>query len=272
MYIDDCRRLLAELPPRDILERRDGIEYPRFEALTYYSSTAGRDTRVNVLLPKDFTEGKKYPVLYLLHGYWCDENWMAAESVHLSVMLNNLVSDGEAEEMIVVCPYIYCSREQKKCTAMDYRNSLAYDNFINDLTTDLMPFIESRLPVAKCRENTAISGFSMGGREALYIGVSCSDRFGYVGAVCPAPGVIRGTEDPYNLEPEDFRFKGEEPYLLLMSASVSDNVVSSAPFIYHELLAKNGTEHIWHELKETGHDESSVIPHLYNLFRMLFKK
>ena len=56
------------------------------------------------------------------------------------------------------------------CTGMDLANCFAYDNFINDLTTDLMPFIEGSFSVAKGRENTAITGFSMGGRESLFIG------------------------------------------------------------------------------------------------------
>lgn len=82
-------------------------------------------------------------------------------------MLTNLIADGEAEEMIVVLPYIYCSKDMPYCTGMDTTNTLNCDNFINDMMTDLIPFIEENFSVAKGRENTAVTGFSMGGREAL---------------------------------------------------------------------------------------------------------
>lgn len=271
MYYNDCINKLAEKAPNEMLKRRDGVTYPRFEAASYFSTTAGRETPVNVLLPAGYSEDKKYPVLYVLHGYWCDQDQMTAENMHISVMLNNLAADGEAEEMIVVSPYIYCSREQEKCTAMDAANTLAYDNFINDLTTDLMPFIEENYSAAVGKENTAITGFSMGGREALFIGFTYPDRFGYIGAACPAPGVISGTGIPYNLEREDFSFTDSKPYIVLISAGTNDNVVGNNPRIYHETLEQNGTQHIWHEVEGTAHDGSTVTPHLYNFLRMAFK-
>ncbi len=196
-YMEKYADLIAEMPPEDILEEREDVTYPTFEKHTYYSQTAQRDTPVNVLLPADYTEDKKYPVLYILHGYYDNQDWMARDIVHISTMLTNLVADGEAEEMIVVLPYIYCSAEMPYCTGMDAQNTLNYDNFINDLTTYLMPFIEENFSVAGGRENTAITGFSMGGRESLFIGFSLPEKFSYIGAVCAAPGLVKGTGDPW---------------------------------------------------------------------------
>ena len=163
-------KIMAELPPEGIFDLQDGVIYPDFQKYTYYSQTAERESRVNVLLPPDYSEDKEYPVLYVLHGYYDNEDWMARDIVGMSKMLSNLYASGEAQEMIVVCPYIFVSKELAWCTGMNLTNSLCYDNFINDLTTDLMPFIESTFSVAKGRENTAITGFSMGGRESLFIG------------------------------------------------------------------------------------------------------
>ena len=264
------RDLLEEKAPESVLKKREGVSYPSFRKYSYFSRTAGRDTPVNVLLPQGYSEDKRYPVLYLMHGYWSDENWMSDERVHISEMLTNLIADGKAAEMIIVCPYIYCSKDRPRCTAMDYENSAAYDNFINDLRTDLMPFIESSFSVLTERESTAITGFSMGGREALFIGFSMPERFGYIGAVCPAPGLVRGTESPFNLEFADLIFVHDAPKVLLLSAAADDNVVRGCPELYHRLFTENGTEHIWHHINGTGHDADSVIPHLYNFFRMIF--
>lgn len=104
------------------------------------------------------------------------------------MILENMMAKGLTKEMIVVCPYTFCSKQNAVCTEMNLENSLAYDNFINDLEQDVMPFVEKTFSISKEKENTAIAGFSMGGREALYIGIQYPEQFGYVGAVCPAPG------------------------------------------------------------------------------------
>ena len=124
-----------------------------------------------------------------MHGYWENEDSLAAMG-KVRNMLGNLMSTGDAEKMIVVFPYIYTSKEQENCSGLDLQNSLNYDNFINDLTTDLMPYINSNFSVKTGRENTAITGFSMGGRESLFIGLTRSDLFGYVGAVALLPDLL----------------------------------------------------------------------------------
>ncbi len=263
-YMEKCKALIEELPPAEILEKRDGVDYPDFQKYTYFSQTAGRETPVNVLLPADYSENREYPVLYILHGYWDNEDWMTRDVVHISVMLNNLIADGQAEEMIVVCPYIFCSKELQYCTGMNTENTLCYDNFINDMFTDVMPFIESKFSVKKDRDHTAITGFSMGARESLFIAFSRPDLFGYIGSACTAPGLIKGTGEPHNLEKSDLVFPaGSEPHVLLLSASEKDGVVGTSPM--------TNTEHLWHKMSATGHDASSVTPHLYNFMRMIFR-
>lgn len=157
------RQMLTELAPDAVFARQEGVSYPTFQKYTYYSRTAHRDTPVNVLLPTDYDEQRTYPVLYILHGYWDTQDWMARDAVGLNVMLGNLWASGEAEEMIVVLPYIFCDQELRSCTGMNLRNSLCYDNFVNDLTADLMPFIQQNFAAATGREQTAITGFPWAG-------------------------------------------------------------------------------------------------------------
>lgn len=248
-YMEKVKDLIVELPPEEIYEARDGVEYPKFEKHTYYSSTAERDTNVNVLLPLDYDESKEYPVLYILHGYWDNEDWMTRDIVHIPTMLTNLVADGEAEEMIVVCPYIFCSKELAWCTGMDDKNTLAYDNFINDFMTDLKPYIEENFSVSTEREKTAITGFSMGGRESLFIGVSHPELFGYIAACCPAPGLVESTGRPFNLKDDDLKFDNEKPKLLMISYSESDGVVGGNPKTYDQILTDHGEPHLVHVMK-----------------------
>lgn len=273
-YMKQFENSITELIPDGAEAERDDVLYPDFKSYSYFSNTTGRDTNVNVLLPPDYSEDKEYPVLYILHGFYDNETWMARPVVNLSTIYNNLLADGDAEEMIIVLPYIFCDKDMPYCTGMDLKNCLAYDNFINDLTTDLMPFIESEFSVAKGRENTAITGFSMGGRESLFIGFERSDLFGYIGAVCPAPGLVEiegSAMHPGQMKAEDMAFDENDPYVVFISSSKSDGVVGSNPDSYRKIMTDNGVPYLSHVLEKTGHDHTSVKPHLYNYLKMLFK-
>ncbi len=267
---------LVELKPQDsIYERQEGVKYAEFKKYTYYSRIAERDTNMNVLLPVDYTEEKKYPVLYILHGFWDSEDWMARPEVSLNIMLANLQAQGLAKEMIIVLPYIFCNKELDHCTGMDLVNANSYDNFINDLVLDVKPFVEKTFSVATGRENTAVTGFSMGGKEALFISFARPDLFGYVGAACPAPGLVEipgSALHPGQIQEEELVYPPDrKPAVVFVTSSQADTIVGPAPKSYIDMMTKNGTEHIWHLLEDTWHDHTSVKPHLYNYLRMIFK-
>ena len=267
---------LVELKPQDsIYERQEGVKYAEFKKYTYYSRTAERDTNMNVLLPVDYTEEKKYPVLYILHGFWDSEEWMARPEVSLNIMLANLQAQGLAKEMIIVLPYIFCNKELDHCTGMDLVNANSYDNFINDLVLDVKPFVEKTFSVATGRENTAVTGFSMGGKEALFISFARPDLFGYVGAACPAPGLVEipgSALHPGQIQEEELVYPPDrKPAVVFVTSSQADTIVGPAPKSYIDMMTKNGTEHIWHLLEDTWHDHTSVKPHLYNYLRMIFQ-
>lgn len=227
------------------------------------------------MLPPDYSEDKEYPVLYIIHGFWDNETWMARDIVRIPEMLTELYENGEAEEMIVVCPYIFTSKELPYCTGMDFKNCMAYDNFINDLATDLMPFIENTFSVKTGRDNTAITGFSIGVRESLFIGFRRPDLFAYIAACCPAPGLVPvpgSSMHSGQMERSEMRFAEEDtPRLLMISAGGNDGVVGGTPADYDQILTENNVDHVYQLMDGTGHDHTSVTPHLYKLFSVIFK-
>ncbi len=232
-YMNNARSNIVDKLPYGMTDTVSGVDYGEMRSCTYYSTTRERDTPVRVLLPAGYNENERYPVLYMLHGYWNDETTLSSPDSGLRNIVGNMIANGEAEKMIVVFPYIYTSKDMPYCTAMDDVNNQNYDNFIYDLEADLMPWIESNFSVKTGRENTAISGFSMGGRESLYIGIKLSDKFGYVGSVCTAPGVAPGM-----LSESEMRFD-EMPYLVLISGAVYDGVVGNCPENYHNMFTAN---------------------------------
>lgn len=264
-YMNNVSVNIVDSLPAGAADTVSGVDYGEMRSCTYYSNTRERMTPVRVLLPAGYNENEKYPVLYMLHGYWNDETTLSDPDSGLQNIIGNLIAKDEAEKMVVVFPYIYTSKDMPYCTGMDAVNNQNYDNFIYDLETDLMPWIESNFSVKTGRENTAISGFSMGARESFYIGVKMCDKIGYVGSACTAPGLAPGM-----LSTDEMRFD-TMPYLVLISGAVYDGVVGNNPENYHNMLTANGVDHIWNSLPYGGHDNNSIQPHFYNFVKNIFK-
>lgn len=264
-YTDMVSKMVVEKEPDASHNEQAGVQYGTVKSGSYYSTTCKRNKPYNILLPANYSSSKKYPVLYCMHGYWENQDRMIIKgngTMYTRQIIGNAIAAGEAEDMIVVFPYIYSSATQDSCSAMDDANNAAYDNFINDLVVDLMPHIESTYSVKTGRDNTAITGFSMGGRESLLIGMKRSDLFGYVGAMCPAPGVTGA-----------FKWNSDEeaPHLLFITAGSNDTVVYSNPETYHNNFTKNGVPHIWHYVNGGYHGDNSIHAHMYNFVRAIFK-
>lgn len=268
-YMAQISAKVVESEPANAAAENAGTAYGTYEKKTIYSSVCNRNKSFNVLLPAGYTTTRKYPVLYVLHGYWGDEDALLDKgdaSLRLRQIIGNAIASGEAEDMIVVFPDIYASATQDKCDGLNDKNNKAYDNFINLLTKEIMPYMEQNYSIKTGRDNTAITGFSMGGRESLFIGFSRPDLFGYVGAMCPAPGL-----NTDQIPAEDLKFNGARPYLLFVSAGSNDTLIYSTPAGYHDTMNKNNVNHIWHYVTGGDHGGKTIRPHMYNYVRSIFK-
>ncbi len=264
-YTPIAQAKLTEYETDDSKTTKAGVNYGTLEKKSYYSNFCGRNKPYNVLLPANYDKNKKYPVLYVMHGYWEDQDRMILtgnDHIPTQQIIGNAIAEGAAKEMIVVFPYIYSSQTQDNCSGMDDANNIAYDNFDTVLTTELMPLIEKEYSVATGRENTAITGFSMGGRESLMIGMKHPDLFGYVGAICAAPGATGA-----------FKFASEEaaPSLILLTAGSNDQTVYTTPEGYHNNFTKNNVPHIWHYVNGGYHGDNCIRAHIYNFIRFVFQ-
>lgn len=178
--------------------------------------------------------------------------------------------------MILVFTSMYTNPDKDNCDGITLEEEPFYDAFLEDLTDCLMPYIAEHYPIKTGRENTAVAGFSMGGRESLYIGVSRPDLFGYIAATSPAPGVFPAKDQffdhPGSMPAEQFKISAPyEPYLLMIAGGTDDKMVNVAPENYSKMLTQNGTEHIYISVPGGQHDGTTGIPLFYNFIRALFK-
>lgn len=245
--------------------------YGTLSTISYHSTTTGTTRKARIILPAGYSTDTKYPVLYLLHGIGGDQNeWLGGNPVNV---IGNLIAEGKAKDMIVVMPNVR-ARENDAGNPDDAytpAHFTAFDNFINDLRDNLMPYMKANYSIAEGRLNTAIAGLSMGGRESLYIGLTMPETFGYIGAFEPAPGVL-----PYSTEKGLFTedaFKLPDVYnnrtFIMIVKGTTDTVVNNYPVDYHNALTKNGTIHTYY-VTEGGHDFTVWKNGLYNFVRRIF--
>ena len=270
-YMSKIRDRITVNVPSSVLSNAGGT----VEHITYFSKKANHDKGANVWLPPGYDTSKQYPVFYVNHGYGGNESSMV-NGMGVREIATNLINSGEAEPMIIVFTHQYTNPERMTESGNGAADVPYYDAFAEDLPDSLMPYIESHYPVKTGRANTAVAGFSMRGRESLYIGMMCKDKIGYIGAGAPAPGIFptrdQFMDHPGCMSKEEIRIDPPyAPYVLMIAGGTNDGMVGSYPEQYHNLFTEHGTENIYISVPGGGHDSSTVIPLMYNFIRCLFK-
>ncbi|MCQ2416729.1 MAG: carbohydrate binding domain-containing protein [Oscillospiraceae bacterium] len=270
--METVRRNMTQNVPNDVKNGDKGTT----THFTYYSKKAAHNKGANVWLPPGYNENETYPVLYMGHGIFGNEESML-NGFSIREMASNLILKGEAKPFIIIFTQMYTdpASEQPGGFSMTQETMDRYDDYLYDLTESLMPYVEEHWSVKTGRENTAVAGFSMGGREALYLGIMASDKIGYIAASSPAPGIVPAVDmfmqHRGSMSESEFRIDNPKPYLLMIGGGTNDGTVGTFPKQYHELFEKNGTDHIWMEVQGGGHDGSVGTPLFYNYFKGIFQ-
>lgn len=257
--------------PKGFDQKFSDVSYGNIVNITYFSKALGTYRNSLILMPHNYSNLKKYPVLYLLHGIGGTETeWLNGNP---DLIIGNLINSKEVKEMIVVMPNIRAAKDDSVPTnILNKENIEAFDNFINDLRDNLMPFINKNYSVFTDRENTAIAGLSMGGREALYIGIKMADKFLYVGAFSPAPGLIPYKTLNYEgqLMPEELTNYNNKHKVILLCSGTEDMMIGNIAESYHNVMEKNQVSHLYYTM-HGGHDFSVWKSGLYNFVKRIFK-
>jgi enterochelin esterase-like enzyme len=134
--------------------------------------------------------------------------------------------------------------------------------FENDLLKDVIPYVESHYPVKADAEHRAIAGLSMGGGQALTIGLKHLDTFATVGGFSSA---LFGT--PPDLISAD---AGKKLRLLWLSCGDTDRLMDASK-AFHSSLEDKKVAHVWH-IDSGAHTWPVWKNDLYLLSQMLFRE
>ena len=246
---------------------------------TYFSKSMNHDVGYCIYLPPDYDQdsGKRYPVIYNLHGAGGNElhGQLSAEVLQEGILAKRW------PPMIIVMPnggkYTY------------YKDS--YDGKYMGETTvmkELIPHIDEKYRTIAARHGRCIEGFSMGGRGSTRLAMKYPDMF--CSLFCQAGNVyhIADLYDPTKptvypnsyLGPDKARYIDNDPFLLLhknldqikgklriqiFCGTIDDGHLPSVRE-YHQALLKEGVDHTYMEIEGLAHNQTQMINQYRNIW------
>ncbi|MDU1905859.1 MAG: alpha/beta hydrolase family protein [Dysgonomonas sp.] len=146
------------------------ISAAKIDTIQVYSESMKKNVPVLVAVPDNYTSSKKYPAVYMLHGYsgsyidsWFEEDVDARHWADLCEMIL-VVPDGGFSSWYFDSPI-----------DPTYR----YETFVSK---ELVSYIDEHFSTMASPKGRAITGLSMGGHGAFYLSFRHQDIFGAAGS------------------------------------------------------------------------------------------
>lgn len=171
--------------------KEKNVPHGQTEYVWYPSALEGmKKRRMTVYFPAEYetNPGKRFPVLYLLHGSGGDEDaWK--DSGRAVQILDNLIAEGECSPMIVVMPNGNAElaaapgadpdNPDKKPSSVNVSSMLGKIESV--FMKDVVNYVDRNYRTIPDKSHRAIAGLSLGGLHALYISLNNPGAFDYVG-------------------------------------------------------------------------------------------
>lgn len=286
-------------PDADFYAPKD-VPHGQVSQRWYFSKVTGKWRRCFVYTPPDYAANaqKRYPVLYLLHGWGENEQGWSTQG-HVDFIMDNLIAAGKAKPMIIVMDNLNAVKPGEDDSLYWARSIIARrsmadvppplgarppagrsgsmfpanwgEAFTEMMFTDLIPMIEHAYRVLPGRENRAMAGLSMGGAQTFKTGLEHLDKFAYLGGFSGSCAG-RGTAfDPKTscggafADPAAFNSKVKVLFLGIGS------VEGPGTKNFSEALTKAGIHNVYFESPGTAHEWLTWRRCLYHFAPRLFE-
>ncbi len=253
---------IPEGPEGNYYRFNNNIPHGQIRSIYYWSDINGIERHINVYVPAEYEQNpaKKYPVLYLVHGWGEDENGWSVQG-HMANIMDGLIAAGKAVPMIVVMP----SGDIK--TNSDVRE--ASGDISEIYAKNLIPFIDKTFRTKTDKENRAMAGLSRGGFQTCITVSGNMDKFGWMGTFSGL--FVRGNdgiENAFNGMFKDATAFNNQIKLFFVSTGTEER----NPKELVETLKNNGINNIiFHESQGTAHEWLTWRRALNEFAPLLFK-
>lgn len=228
------------------------IPHGQIRSIQYWSDINGLERHINVYVPAEYEKSpeKRYPVLYLVHGWGENENGWSIQG-HMANIMDGLIESGKAVPMIVVMP----SGDIQ--TNSDVRE--ASGDITDIFVKDLIPFIDKTFRTQTDRDHRAMAGLSRGGMQTTMTVFNNMDKFAWMGTFSgffmggfgPRGGETPSVETAFNGVFKDAEAFNKQIKLLFISTGTEER----SPKEQVEALKAYGINNIvFHESQGTAHE------------------
>ncbi|WP_018630191.1 alpha/beta hydrolase [Niabella aurantiaca] len=217
------------------------------DTLEVYSAKMKKNIKTVVILPDGYAKTKKYPVVYLLHGYSGSYAYWPA--------VKGAVDGADRYQMILVCPdggYGSWYWDSPVDPAFQYETFVA---------KELVAWVDKHYATIAAAKGRGIAGLSMGGHGALYLAIKHPDVFGATGSM--SGGVdIRPFPNNWDMAKRlgkysEFPERWEKNTVINMLHLIEPKTL--------KIIIDCGTEDFFYKVNEKLHQELLLrnIPHDY---------
>jgi enterochelin esterase-like enzyme len=161
---------------RDFYALKD-VPHGRVQQILFPSKSTNTSRRAFVYTPPDYDKDptKRYPVLYLQHGWGEDETAWSNQG-HANLIMDNLIAENMIKPFLIVMTY-------------GMTNEIRFGGLRNFdigalqtvLVDELVPYVDASFRTLSDQPHRAMAGLSMGGMETKSITLKNLDKFSHIG-------------------------------------------------------------------------------------------
>lgn len=231
------------------------VPHGHVHQVLFPSKSTNNSPRAFVYTPPGYEkeQQKRYPVLYLQHGWGEDETaWINQGRANL--IMDNLIAEGKTKPFIIVMTYGMTNVIRPRAGGLRSFNIKPFQTVLLD---ELIPYVDANFRTIANQDNRAMAGLSMGGFETHTITLARPDVFSYYGLLSG------GT-----YKPEEIKDKSKVKLIFMSSGSFEnpDGVTKAA-----EVLKAAGFNAVSFVSQNTRHEFQTWRRSLQVLAPMLFK-
>jgi len=215
------------------------------------TSLLSQPLEYRVYLPPCYARlpGRRYPVLYLIHGQsYTDDQW---DRLGADETADRLIAAGEIAPFIIVMP------RDRAWTQADV------DPFGQAFLEVLLPYIDETFPTLAQRQYRAVGGLSRGASWAIHFGLGHWELFGTIGLHSPpvfwsdVPDVKKWLDTiPFDSMPRIFMDMGKD----------DRPEIKESALWFESQLTQRSIPHEWHQF-EGYHEEAYWQAHVEQYLR-----
>ncbi len=250
------------------------VPHGKVQQILFPSKSTNTSRRAFVYTPPDYEkdQSKRYPVLYLQHGWGEDETAWTNQG-HANLIMDNLLAEGKCKPFIIVNTYGMTNDVKIGQMAL-----FKIEPFQTVLIDELIPYIDANFRTIADQAHRGMTGLSMGGMETQTITLANLNVFSHIGLF--SGGSI--TMNDVNNNP-DFKNKVKLLFISYGSREIGGNrggagrgdrggtANNAGPQANVDAMKEAGVNAVFYVSPDTAHEFQSWRRSLYQMAPLMFK-